>query len=538
MTASFFVFILLFFQLYLIIIKIIEGINYKRKKAMIILTPDEIRRAEAEANASGLSYEEMMEKAGMGCAGHILKSYPGSRNIVILAGKGKNGGDGFVIARGLSEAGKKVDVLCMFSSPSDELSEKNKRRIQGVAEIHNASVITKSIVRLIENADVIVDAVFGIGFKGSLPGNIKELFGIVNKQSSVKIAIDIPSGLSSENEYTDDSFNADETLSMLCFKKEHVYKPFSSRCGRVTVIPIGFDAASSGRNALSVEDARRLLPERPFDSHKGTFGKAMLVAGSYSMPGAGIIAAKGCLSSGAGLTYFAFPDRIYNTVTSHLCECVFTPLPSSGKGGFSAAAFDCIADSIDSYDALALGPGITRDSEVKEFAEKIIKNYKGKLIIDADGINIVSENINLLKESKADILLTPHPAEMGRLNSLTAKEINADREEIALSFAKKYGVTLLLKGANTVVADKSGEIFINPTGSSALSRGGSGDLLTGIALSLAAQGLSLRDSAVLAAFLHGLAGEKAEEKYTAYAASTENIHGCIPEALSSILRGK
>lgn len=505
---------------------------------MVILTPDEIRRAEAEANASGLSYEEMMEKAGLGCAGHILKSYPDSRNIVILAGKGKNGGDGFVIARALSEAGKKVDVLCMFSSPSDELSEKNKSRIQGIAEIHYASVITGSIVRLIEKADVIVDAVFGIGFKGSLPGNIKELFGIVNKHSSVKIAVDIPSGLSAENDNTEDCFNADETLSMLCFKKEHVYKPFSNKCGRVTVIPIGFDAVSSGRNALSVEDARMLLPERPFDSHKGTFGKAMLVAGSYSMPGAGIIAAKGCLSSGAGLTYFAFPDRIYNTVTSHLCECVFVPLASSEKGSFSREASEGLCENIDSYDALAFGPGVTRDEQVREFAEKILKSYKGKLIIDADGINIVSGNINLLKESKADILLTPHPAEMGRLTGLTAKEINADREGIALAFAKEYGVTLLLKGANTVVADKTGEIFINPTGSSALSRGGSGDLLTGITLSFAAQGLSLRDSAVLAAFLHGLAGERAEEKYTAYAATTENIQGCIPEALSSILRGK
>ncbi len=505
---------------------------------MLILSPDEIRNAENMANQNGLSFEDMMESAGMGCAEHIFKNYPDSKNIVILCGKGKNGGDGFVIARYLFEAGKDVNVVCCFNSPSDELSEKNKKRIEGSVNIVDGSTVTKRITALLYHADIIVDAVFGIGFKGVLPENIREFFFISKNTDAVKIAVDIPSGLSCDSENTANCFRADETLSMLCFKKEHIYKPFSAICGKVTVIPIGFSYISDGIQAKSRKEINEMLPCRPFDSNKGTFGKALIIAGSYKMPGASIIATKGSLSTGAGLTALCFPDCIYSAVTSSLTENVFIPLPSDEKGCFKKSAAKEIIGSLSQYQAIAIGPGMGDFPETEDMLKTIIKCYDGKLIIDADGINILSRNIHILKETDADILITPHPGEMSRLTGKTVSEINSDRSSVATDFAKEHGINVLLKGANSVIASYDGRIFINPTGSSALSRGGSGDLLTGIAVSFAAQGLSTFDSGVLSSYVHGLAGEKAEKKYTSYCSTVERITDCIPEALSEIISGK
>ena len=505
---------------------------------MLILSPEEIRNAENKANENGLSFDDMMESAGQGSAEHILINYPDKKNIVVLCGKGKNGGDGFVIARYLKEADKNVSVIKAFPCPSDSLSEKNRGLIDGTVNIYDGSHVTKSIINLIKNTDIIVDAVFGIGFRGELPENVRELFTVSAHSPAVKIAIDIPSGLTSENESTDGCFSADETLSMLCFKKEHVYKPYSDKCGKVTVIPIGFGVFGDNIQAKSIKEIKSMLPVRPFNANKGTFGKAMIIAGSYSMPGAAKIAVKGCLSAGAGLTTLCFPDCIYPAVTSSLSENTFFPVGSSVKGCFAESSAAEIIEKAGTYDAVAIGPGLGDLPETEKLVNALIKYVGGKIIIDADGINILSRNIDILKESEAEILLTPHPGEMSRLTRRSIAEINADREKTASDFAKEYGVTVLLKGANTVIAAPDGRIAINPTGSSALSRGGSGDLLTGIAASFAAQGLSLFDSAVLSSYIHGLAGEIAEKKYTAYSATLERISDCIPDALSEIISGK
>ena len=506
---------------------------------MLILSPEEIRNAEADANKNGLSYETMMESAGMGCAEHIIKNYPHSRNTVILCGKGKNGGDGFVIARALSDAGKCVSVILAFNSPSDELSEKNKARIDGVVSIYDGSTVTKKISSLIENADIIVDAVFGIGFKGELPDNVKGLFELTNASAAAKIAVDIPSGLSCDGENTEQCFRADETLSMLCFKKEHIYKPFSDICGKVSVIPIGFNCEQTkGVNAATLEEIKALLPCRPYNANKGTFGKALIAAGSYKMPGAAVIAAKGALTSGAGLTCLAFPDSIYASVTSKLSECVFIPLPSDKIGEMSETVTEAFSTGYNTYSAVAIGPGLSVSDGAKALLLSLLSNFEGKLIIDADGINILSRNINVLKDSNPDILITPHPGEFSRLTGLSVSEINTNRTEHAAGFAREHGVTILLKGENTVIAAPDGRVHINPTGCSALARGGSGDLLTGITVSLAAQGLDLYDAAVAGAYIHGLAGEIAQNKYTSYCATVERIYKCIPEALSQIIEGK
>lgn len=500
---------------------------------MLILSAEEIRKVESDAVLSGLSYKEMMENAGRGCADFIISRYHKDNSVVVLCGKGKNGGDGFVIARRLYNAGFPVHVISMFDSESDALSEEMRRLLPaGVTQ----SVFSDESEEYISRCDIIADAVFCIGFKGALPENIRTLFNKFRDFRAVKIAVDMPSGLSRRAEAL--PYRADFTLSMLCFKPEHIYKPWKDCCGETHIIPIGFSVnAAPGVFSLRSDEIKQLLPQRAYDSHKGAFGRTLIIAGSRNMPGAAVMAASGAVNTGAGIVSLAFPDCCYEAIAPQLRECLLMPQKSAADGGFSKSAAIHIADICDNYTSVAIGCGLGVSDGAAELVFSLIKNYTGKLIIDADGINIISRNINILKEAAGDIALTPHPGEMSRLTRLSINEINSKREQTAESFAGQYGVCLLLKGANTVIADKNGRLFINPTGSPALSRGGSGDLLTGIAASFAAQGMPLCEALSAAAFVHGAAGESAGAKFTEYAATIERVTAQLPGVLSHILRG-
>ena len=505
---------------------------------MIILAPEKIKAVEKRANDAGLSYMRMMEKAGRGCAEYILKNHRSAQKAVILCGKGKNGGDGFVIARHLTAACKFVTVIKLFDAPSDLLSESRRELLSSDTEMHVFPADRARAADAISKADIIVDAVFGIGFSGQLPADVKEVNRLCMRSDAVKTAIDLPSGLSA-NGISEDCFKADETLSMLCLKKEQVYKPFSSFCGKVTVIPIGIDISfTKGVFTLTPPELRERLPVRPFDSNKGTFGKAAIIAGSKNMPGAAIIAAKGAVSSGAGLVCVMYPDVCREIICSAVPECIHEPLLTDGNGMIDALEAETVANKTEKYGAVAFGCGLGTGNSGAVLLETLLRTYRGTLIIDADGINILAKHIDLLKNASCTVLLTPHPGEMSRLTGKTISEINADREHTAAEFAQKHNVYVLLKGANTVAASPSGEVFINTSGSTALSRGGSGDLLTGIATALTAEGAAPFDALMLAAFLHGRAGEIAGKRFTPYAATVQHITDCLPEAFLQLFEGQ
>lgn len=499
-------------------------------KPLLILTPEKIKMIEKRANDAGLSYLGMMEKAGTGCAEYILKKHRSAQNIVILCGKGKNGGDGFVIARLLTAACKSVTVIKLFDTPSDALSESRYGALTGDTTVLVCPKDSAKAASAIAKADVIADAVFGIGFSGTLPENVRVVNRLCNSSGAVKIAIDLPSGVS-VNGISKDFFKADETLSMLCLKKEHIYKPFSDCCGKVSVIPIGIEiSCTSGLFSLSEAELAIILPKRPFDANKGTFGKAAIIAGSKNMPGAAVIAARGAIASGAGLVSVMYPDVCRNIVASSVPECIGLPLETTPDGKISASNIDKLLDALSSCKAAAFGCGMGVSEDGAELLEAVLQSYTGTLIVDADGINLLAGHIHLLKNTACKVLLTPHPGEMSRLTGLSITEVNDDRERIAAAFAAKHGVFVLLKGPNTVVANPNGNVYINTSGCNALSRGGSGDLLTGIAVSLAAQGKDPFDTLILASFLHGAAGEEAEKRFTAYASTTERITECLPAA--------
>ena len=503
-----------------------------------ILSAEEIRAAEQHADANGLSFYLMMENAGRGCAARIAAEADRNGLVTVLCGKGKNGGDGFVIARCLCSSGFRVCVIRMFDEPSDALSEQMAEILpEGVAQ-YNYIAQRYDSLKAIESAAVLVDAIFGIGFRGALPEYIAELFSHYPEYPAVKIAVDVPSGLSVGSAACAGCYRADRTLSMLCFKAEHVYLPWKAFCGKTEIVPIGFRLDDrSGLCSFTEKEAAAMLPVRPFYSHKGTCGHALIAAGSRNMPGAAIIAAKGALHTGAGLVTLAFPDCIYPAVTAHLTENIMLPLPAAQDGSFSSDGVAALTERFGRYTAAAVGCGMTVSDEPETILEALVSGFPGPLVIDADGINLISRHMDILKNASGNVILTPHPAEMGRLTGLSAQEVNAAREKTALAFAREHNVTVLLKGANTAVASPDGRIYVNPTGSPALSRGGSGDLLTGMIVSLAAQGLSPFDAACLGAYVHGLAGKLAEQKFTYYAATVERIIACLPDAFSQLTAG-
>ncbi len=499
---------------------------------MLILSPEQIRIAEQNANEKGLPFAVMMENAGKGCAEHIKMNYAPCKTL-ILCGQGKNGGDGYVIARHLHEAGFCVSVCNVFGNKNDDLSASVRSKLpQEIKQDERADF---------KEVKIIIDAVFGIGFHGTMPAVAADVIRAANDTDAVRIAIDVPSGLNTDYKDGYIYFNAKETLTMLCYKPVHAYKPFASLCGRITVIPIGFsadeiDPALCRTQQTQLQDVAAMFKKRPYDAHKGSNGHALLLMGSRNMPGAAVMACKGTLTSGAGLVTLAFPDAVYPVLTAHLTECIFKPLQSDATGSLSAENAHHLAAICNNYTCIAVGCGLTQEKGAEECLLAILNNYNGKLLIDADGINILSRHIDKLSRSKADIILTPHPGEMARLAGTDVTHINADREKYARDFAVTHNCTLVLKGANTVVADKNGNVFINPTGNPAMARGGSGDLLSGICAALLAQGLSAVEAARAGVFVHGLCGDIAADIYTEYAATVARMTSCLPQAFSRLTK--
>ncbi|HZJ75609.1 MAG TPA: NAD(P)H-hydrate dehydratase [Clostridia bacterium] len=285
---------------------------------------------------------------------------------------------------------------------------------------------------------------------------------------------------------------------------------------------------------IDKETAQKMLPARKSNSHKGTFGTVLIIGGSRNMPGAPCIAALGAVKSGAGLVKIAFPDTIYSAVTAHLAECVYLPLYTNENGMISSRYLSVLEKEMKEASGIVIGCGMGVCPDTETLVEYVIENARCTVLLDADALNCAAKDLNILTKSKSDLILTPHPGEMARLLKKDAEFINENRQSVASSFAKKYGITLLLKGQNTVIADKNGDIRINTTGNSGLSKGGSGDLLSGIIGALAAN-TSAFDAASLGAYLHGLSGDIASEKHTQYSLTQAICADYLGEAFKSIL---
>lgn len=498
---------------------------------MLILSAENMKKTEEAANAAGLSYYTMMERAGYGC-GDIIAECDTDSKVVILCGKGKNGGDGLVIAERLWQKGfRKTFVILVHGEITDPLClEMFNNMTKYPVAVTDMTAQAETALFHIETADVIVDSVFGIGFKGVLKNEAAEAVRKSNEnKNAYKFAVDIPSGLSANGTYDAQLyFHCNETLSMIAFKPVHVLKPTDDFCGKTTVIDIGISKEFSvpfaeNYESLTSSEAVENIKKRSYNAHKGTFGNCLTICGSRNMTGCVYLCNQAAVEMGAGIVIAAFPDCIYSAVTPKINEPVLLPLKSNGDGRISSLSCNELYLKMQMASVIAVGCGLGVDHDTKQVVEFIITNSKCPVILDADALIVIANNVDILKKANCDILITPHPGEMARLTKMTVAEIENDRVKTASDFAKNYGVTVLLKGANTVIADKDGRICINSTGNPSMARGGSGDVLTGIIAGLVPQTEDLYTAACSAAYIHGAAGDFVAEKYGSLAATPTRI---------------
>lgn len=470
---------------------------------MSVLTKAQIKKAEENAVKNGtFSFLDLMYTAGSRVAEKIINNFDiKNKKIAIICGKGNNGGDGFVIADLLAKSNSVVTVITPYGAPETEN-----------ARYYYNKLNTETTDTFKDSYDIIIDALFGFGFKGGLDEKTEQIIKLANEQNALRIAVDIPSGVECDTgKVKNTAFMADITYTFIALKPCFVLPIGNNYCGKVEVIDIGVEITEKSYETIKEPTFKK----RQHNSHKGTYGTALLICGSYGMAGALMLSAKSALRSGLGIAKCLMPKSIYIPFTRFLPEAVCLPYKENRNGTikFNRPFFE---KQINSADAVLFGCGSGKSKDNKKILDFLLKSGK-PLVIDADGINTLSECIELLRLSKAPLILTPHPAEMSRLINLPVSEIEVNRPKIASEFAKKYGCTLILKGSNTIVADKSGNVSFNILGNSGMATGGSGDVLAGITVSYLAQGYSAEDSAKFAVYTHSLSADKAAVKRSEHA---------------------
>lgn len=478
-----------------------------------ILNSRQMFAAESAAVARGGSFLDLMERAGRACAQVILARTAPDKQVLVLAGKGKNGGDGYVIARELQRAGRDVAVLQVYGAPqaADAVTNFERAKEAGVRILPAPGV--DGFAAALGSPDVLVDAIFGTGFRGAADAALTALIDAAKQTNAEVIAVDVPSGAESDTAACSGAvLRADLTIAIAAKKPIHILKPNCAVCGETVTVDIGIlpeelrGAAELPCAVFSDDDLRALLPARPAVSNKGTFGHALCICGSRRMIGAAVLSVSAALRSGAGLVTAAFPDAAYPGIAPQLTESLLLPLPCNAEGTVCADAMDALLPAMKKASALLLGCGLGLNADTEAFVQAVLAEADCPVILDADGINAAAKHIDRLKKAKAPLVLTPHPGEMQRLTGLPIDAILADPVNIAASFAAEHSVTVLLKGANTVITDGRRAV-INCTGNSGLAKGGSGDLLAGLLAGLCAQGMAPFDAACAAAYLHGKAAD-------------------------------
>ena len=486
---------------------------------MRILTSENIKEVERLAHDSGISYLQMMENAGSYCARIIRKTFENTnkRKVLIVCGKGKNGGDGFVIARKLCEDGYNIVVMMAMGLPSDSESSEMLSRIRAMGVNIMYFDESDATDKAFDSAQIIVDCVFGIGFKGEIDSHSAVLFQKINSSSATVISIDIPSGMYADcGACNESAVCADMTVAVMALKPVHVLKPSKERCGKVAVAPIGipdscFEKVNSALFTLSSNDIKSFFTRRSADSHKGTYGTVLVIGGSYEMPNAPYFAAQAAVNSGAGIVKIAFPDVAYHAIA---------PAKRREK-------------EISECSAVVIGCGMGVDEDTKAIVKFTLEKSKVPVIIDADGINCVADRIDIIDSTQIAVILTPHPGEMSRLCGKTVKEIQADRVKALQDFTRRHKAVLALKGSSTLVgSNEYDDVYVNSTGNPGMATGGSGDVLAGIIASFAAQGIEPFKCAVAAVYIHGTAGDTVTEKYSMMG----NTPSLILKELPSVLK--
>lgn len=492
---------------------------------MKILTSLEMKEIDRTAiEEIGIPGTVLMENAGLRVVRALKSRFPdpGEENIVIVAGKGNNGGDGLVVARHLFNSGAKPGVL-LFAAREEvkgdaavNLAAALKIGIP-VTEIRTAADWKKARVGVF-HATVIVDALFGTGLLKPLEGLYALAVEDINKSAAFKLAVDIPSGLSSDSfEIIGPCVKADLTVALAAPKIAHIFPPAAERVGDLVVAPIGIppfllDAPGLKLELVEEKTVRPFFRKRRKDTHKGSYGHLLVIAGSLGKAGAAALAGRAALRMGAGLVTVATAASALPAVARSMAELMTEPLAETPEKTISKEALARALGLVKGKNAVLLGPGLSTHPSTSEFVLGLLPKLTIPAVIDADGLNIVAAKPAVLRRLAAPAVLTPHPGEFARLVGRTSAEVLEHRLELVPEFAAKYGVIVVLKGYRTLIASPDGRVFVNPTGNPGMATGGAGDVLGGLIASQVIQEKDFLGAVVSAVFAHGLAGDIAAER--------------------------
>lgn len=486
----------------------------------------------------GVPGDLLMESAGRAVVEVVLAERGAATgDVLVVCGAGNNGGDGFVVARHLQRLGVPVRVAL--------IGERRKLRgdaASNAARLEKLGVAIASGAPRIANAAIVVDALFGTGLDRAITGAAAAAIRRINaaRPAARVVAVDLPSGLDADTgQIHGVAVQADVTLTIGLPKLGLAQEPGRSLAGRIVVARIGIADAAPGvaRDAelWTNAAAARALPTRPAAGHKGSFGHALVVAGSRGKTGAAALAAEAAARSGAGLVTIACPASCNEILEVKCTEMMTAPVADTAEGGFAAAALAPLLALARERDAVAFGPGVGRDAEVQKLARDFAVRCPRPLVIDADGLFPFAKSaLAALKARKSPTILTPHPGEAARLLGTTAAEINRDRVGAARRIAAEAGGVVILKGAASVIAAPDGRVAINPTGGPALGTGGTGDVLTGVVVALLMQHMDAFDAAALAAWLHGFAGDRVAARRGRSGLLAGEVAAELPEACEAL----
>jgi ADP-dependent NAD(P)H-hydrate dehydratase / NAD(P)H-hydrate epimerase len=516
---------------------------------MIAITAETMRAIEKQAiEEFGISGLQLMEAAGQRSVEVIesIASNARNRQILILAGKGNNGGDGFVIARLLQQNGwaVKTCILSERSQISGDAAVNLDRLPPGSVTFCCSEEQLQDCRDEISESAMIVDALLGTGINSNISGIYAQAIKIINGSGVPVLSVDIPSGVhASTGAILGTAVKADFTVTFAFAKMGHIFFPGASYSGDLTVSDIGIPEAVMkqvcGYVYLNPESVRPMLKPRHLQAHKGSFGHCLILAASIGKTGAAALSANSAVRCGSGLVTVAVPASLNCILEVKTTEAMTIPLEDSGQGHITEASYQQITKSLSGKDCLAVGPGIGRHPETTAVVRRLVETADIPMVIDADGLNAISIDTSiLLHRRSANLVLTPHPGEMARLTGSEVPADDAGRIAVAERFAEQYKVWLILKGAHTVIAAPDGTSCINTSGNPGMASGGMGDVLTGMIASLLGQGYNTLDACRIGVFIHGLAADLVAEETGEIGITATDVIEKIPYAFKKLLEAE
>ena len=507
---------------------------------MKIVSAAEMREIDrATSERFGVPSLTLMENAGTAVADFVVSQYPSAKRVGIICGKGNNGGDGFVAARKLHQAGKDVRVLLLAerSELRGDAAEMFTKLPFAPVTVSTHERLKTEAARAVFEADVLVDAILGTGFRPPVTGVYAEAIAQLNAGSAPVVAVDIPSGADADvmGDQVGAVARADAVVTFTAPRPAHIFGMLTTGPTVVSSIGSPDDAILSQLqlNLITAREAALLIGPRSPIANKGSFGHVLVLGGSTGKAGAAAMAGMAALRAGAGLSTVATAKSVLATVAGFYPELMTEPLDETDAGSISVRTLqqgrmDSLAER---KTVLAVGPGISRHPETSEFVRSVVGKYKVPIVLDADGLNAFEGRAAELKSAKGTLVITPHPGEMARLMGSTIPAIQHDRLNVARSFAAEHRLIVVLKGHRTLIAQPDGTVWVNTTGNPGMATGGTGDILTGMIAGLIAQNPDrIADAVIAAVHLHGLAGDVARDIWGEYSLVATDLLTALPEA--------